>query len=105
MQDKGRSPAAELESNVANPGAGGSAAHRGRNECRSLEDKPVVPRFSLTKTSHGGGSGAAGVVYLCKRRRWATMTHDHHRCRPDDVGWHQRGNPQGTAGTVEMRAI
>ncbi len=31
MQNEGCSPAAEVESNLANPGAGGSAARRGRD--------------------------------------------------------------------------
>jgi len=38
MQDKGRSPAVELESDLANPGAGGRAARRGRGDRLSSQD-------------------------------------------------------------------
>ena len=63
MQSKERSLAVEVESDLANPGEGGSAAHRGYADGLSPEDQPAAPRFSPDGTGRGGGSGAA---FVCK---------------------------------------
>lgn len=60
MQDKGRSPAIELEGNLANPCPGGRAARRGRADHRSLQGKPAAPRFSHGGTGRGGGKRGGG---------------------------------------------
>ena len=66
MQNKGCSPAAEVESDLANPGAGGRAARRGRADGLSPQDESAAPRFSPAGAGRGEGSGAAGAL-VCAR--------------------------------------
>jgi len=66
MQDKGRSLAVEVESDVADPGEGESAARRGRADYLSPQDEPAAPRFSPGSTGRGGESGAAGSLRSCR---------------------------------------
>jgi len=80
MQNKGHSPAVELESSLANPDPGGRAARRGRDDHISPQDKPAAPRFL-----RGGGLLALASrrgVRLCECRRWATMTRDDRLAAP-----------------------
>ena len=47
MQNEGCSPAAEVESDLANPGPGGRAARRGRDEAIRRETSPRPRAFRL----------------------------------------------------------